>query len=329
MKRRQFITLLGGAVAAWPVVTRGQQQSIPIIGFLGSSSSDPSAHGPFADALREGLNGAGLAEGRHYVVEARWAHGDFDRLPALASELVNAGVTILATIGGDVAALAAKRATSKIPIVFVSGSDPVRSGLVQSLNRPGANITGVTVITSEIFAKRLELLRDMVPGTAVVGILVNRKNPNAEGEMKDIEVVAQRLNQRTAVANASSSAEFEPAIAELVARGATALLIHPDAFFTGYRQQLVSAVARHRLPAIYHFKEFVTSGGLVSYGADFPGAFRIAGAYIARILKGESPGNLPVQQPNKFELVINLKTARDIGVTVPPTLIARADEVIE
>jgi len=329
MKRRTFITLIGGLAATWPLAARAQRQAIPVIGFLGSSSSDPSAHGPLAEAVREGLRAAGLTEGRDYVVEARWAHGNFDRLPTLANELVGFGVTILVTIGGDVAALAAKKATSKIPIVFVSGGDPVRWGLVESFNRPGANVTGVSVIASDTFTKRLEILLELVPGTAVVGILVNRKNPNAGLEAKDIEVAAQRLNQRIVVVNASSSDEFPTAIAELAGLGAKALLIHPDAFFTGYRQQLVSAVALHRLPTIYHFKEFVAAGGLASYGADFPGAFRIAGGYVARILRGESPGNLPVQQANKFELVINLKTARDIGVTVPPALLARADEVIE
>jgi putative tryptophan/tyrosine transport system substrate-binding protein len=329
MKRRVFLGLAGSAALLRPNAARAQRQSIPVIGILGSSSPDPSAHGTLAAALREGLNDAGLAEGRHYTVESRWANGNFDLLPELARGLAEAGVTVLATIGGDVAALAAKKATSKIPIVFVSGSDPVRLGLVESFNRPGANVTGVSVVTSGTFAKRLEILLEMVPGTIVVGILVNRKNPNADGEAKEIEATARSIQQSIVVANASSTAEFEPAIAELVERKARALLIHPDAFFTGYRQQLVSAVARHKLPAIYHFKEFASAGGLVSYGADFPGAFRIAGGYVAKILRGETPANLPVQQPNRFELVINLKTAKEIGVSVPPTLLARADEVIE
>ena len=327
MKRRAFIA--GAAATAVLPFAAHAQQAMPVVGFLGTSSPDPSAHGPFDLALRQGLTEAGFIEGRNLIIQARWAFGDLGRLPALAAELIHSRVAVIATIGGDVAALTAKKATTTVPIVFISGGDPVRSGLVGSFNRPGGNVTGISVVTSGSLAKRLEMLREMIPGVAVVGVLSNRANPNAEAETKDVAVAARSLDQRIATANASSLADFEPAIADLVQRGAGALLVFPDVYFTGHREQLVAAVAKYRLPAIYHFREFVAAGGLMSYGANFSAAFRTGGAYVARILKGEKPGDLPVQQPTTFELVINLKTAKALGLNVPPTMIARADEVIE
>ena len=247
----------------------------------------------------------------------------------LAAELVRLPVALIATVGGDVTALAAKKATASIPVVFTAGGDPVQSGLVASLNRPGGNVTGVTVLTSGLFAKRLELLREIVPGAGIIGLLVNRNNPNMVAESKDIVATAGALGQRIVTANATAETAFDTALADLVRQGARAILVYPDAYFTGHREQLVAAMARTGLPAIYHFREFADAGGLISYGANFPGAFRLAGAYAGRILKGEKPGNLPVQQPTAFELVVNLKTAKAIGLAIPPSLLARADDVIE
>ena len=302
---------------------------MPVIGFLGASSPDPSAHGPFVAALRQGLAAAGFVEGRNLTIESRWAYGDFDKLPTLAAELVKHPVNVIATIGGDVTALAAKKATATIPIVFTSGADPVRSGLVASLNRPGGNATGITVLTSGLFAKRLELLREMVPGVEIIGLLGNRNNPNFAAETRDVVAAAAARGQRIVSANASVDTEFDAALAELARQGARAILIYPDAYFTGRREQLVAAMAHAGLPAIYHFREFAQSGGLMSYGANFPGAFRLAGGYVARILQGEKPGDLPVQQPTIFELVVNMKAAKALGLDVPLHLQQLADEVIE
>ena len=329
MRRREFITLAGGAAAAslWSSASGAQQ--MPVVGVLGSSSPDPTAHGPFVAALLHGLSSAGFIEGRNVVIESRWAHGNFDRLPALVAELVRHPVAVIATIGGDVVAIAAKRATATVPVVFTSGGDPIQLGLVDSFNRPGGNVTGVSVVTSGSFAKRLELLREMVPGVAVLGLLVNRTNPSAESLTNEIVAAARDLDQRIVFANASAVSDFESALTDLAQRGARALLVYPDVYFTGHRQQLVDAVARNGLPAIYQFREFAVAGGLMSYGANFPDAFRIAGGYIGRILKGEKPADLPIQQPTTFQLVINLKTAKTLGLAVPPTMLARADEVIE
>jgi putative ABC transport system substrate-binding protein len=302
---------------------------MPVVGFLGLTSSDPSAHGPFAAALRQGMAVAGFIEGRHVAIEYRWAHGNIDRLPELAADLAGRRVAVIATIGGDSVAISAKRATATVPIVFISGGDPILLGLVDSFNRPGGNVTGVSVITGGSFAKRLEILREMVPNAAVIGLLVNPTNPNVKSQTQDIIDAAHILNQRIVIAEASAALGFEPAIADLMRRGARALLISPDVYYTGLRGQLVAAVAQHGLPAMYHFREFTAAGGLMSYGANFPAAFRLAGGYVARFLKGERPADLAVQQPTTFELVINLKTAKALGLAVPATLLARADEVIE
>ena len=318
---------MGGA-AVWPLAARGQS-SMQVAGVLGSSSPDPSAHGPFVQALREGLANAGFVEGRNVRIELRWANGNFERLQPLAAELARHPVSVIATIGGDAVAIAAKQAAGGIPLVFTSGGNPIRLGLIESFNRPGGNVTGVSVITSGAIAKRLELLREMVPGAGVCGLLLNRSNPNAEAESHELEAAARTLGQPVTFANASNAKDFEPAVAELARVGASAVLVFPDVYFTGNRVLLVAALARHRLPAIYHFREFTLAGGLMSYGANFPAAFRIAGSYVGRILKGDKPADLPVQQPTSFELVINLKTAKTLGIAVPPTLLARADEVIE
>jgi ABC-type uncharacterized transport system substrate-binding protein len=328
MDRRDFITLLGGAVAAWPAVVRTQQPA-PVVGLLGSSSPDPSAHGPFVASLTQGLADTGFMAGRNLITVSRWAYGDFDKLPALATELVGHPVNVIATIGGDVTAQAAKRATATIPIVFTAGADPVQSGLVASLNRPGGNVTGITVLTSGLVAKRLELLREMVPGANIIGLLSNRNNPNLAVEAREVVAAAAARGQRIVTANASHDTEFDAAVADLARQGAGAILIFPDAYFTGRREQLVAAVARVGLPAVYHFREFAEAGGLMSYGANFSAAFRLAGAYVGRILKGEKPGDLPVQQPTGFELVINMKAAKALGLTVPLPLQQLADEVIE
>jgi putative tryptophan/tyrosine transport system substrate-binding protein len=328
MRRRDFIALGGGA-AAWLWSSAPDAQKMPVIGVLGSSSPDPTAHGPFVAALLHGLNSAGFSEGRNVAIESRWAQGNLDRLPTLAAELVLHPVAVIATIGGDAVAISAKKATETVPVVFTSGGDPIQLGLVKSFNRPGGNVTGVSVITSASFAKRLEMLREMVPGVAILGLLVNRTNPNAEFLTNDIIAAARAVNQRIVFANASATSDFEPALTGLVQRGARALLVYPDVYFTGHREQLVAAVARSGLPAIYHFREFAVAGGLMSYGANFPDAFQIAGTYVGRILKGEKPADLPVQQATTLQLVINLKTARTLGLAVPPTMLARADEVIE
>lgn len=330
MKRRKFITVLGGATAAgWSVVARAQLPVMPVVGFLGSSSPDPSAHGPFVASLLQGLAGAGFVEGRNMAIASRWAYGDFDKLPAIAAELVRHPVSVIATIGGDVTAQAAKKATTIIPIVFTAGADPVQSGLVASLNRPGGNITGITVLTSGLVAKRLELLREMIPGAETIGLLTNQNNPNLAAETTEVLAAAAARGQRIVAANASRDTEFDTALASLARQGAQAIFVFPDAYFTGRREQLVAAMARVGLPAVYHFREFVQAGGLMSYGANFPGAFRLAGAYVGRILKGEKPGDLPVQQPTIFELVINMRAAKALGLDVPLHLQQRANEVIE
>jgi len=329
MRRRKFITLLGGLAAAWPAVARAQQPAMPVVGFLSGSSPDPTAHGPFVASLRQGLADAGFVEGRNMAVESRWAYGDFNKLPALAAELVRYPVNVIATIGGDVTARAAKMATATIPIVFTAGADPVESGLVASLSRPGGNITGITVLTSGLVTKRLELLREMVPSADIIGLLSNRNNPNLAAETTDVVAAAAARGQRIVTANASQDTEFDAALGDLARQGARAVFIFPDAYFTGRREQLVAAMARIGLPAIYHFREFAEAGGLMSYGANFPGAFRLAGAYVGRILKGEKPADLPVQQPTKFELVINMKAAQALGLDVPLHLQQIADEVIE
>jgi putative ABC transport system substrate-binding protein len=325
--RRSFITLLGGAAAAWPLAARAQQATMPVIGYLSPTTS--AGYAPFLAAFRQGLGQAGYVEGKNVVIEYRRADDHLDRLPALAAELVARRVTVIATGGATAAALAAKAATSTIPIVFAVGADPVKFGLVASLDRLGGNVTGVSFLANTLVAKRLELLRELVPTATVIGALINPNNPNADTDTKDIEAAAVSLGRQVHVVYAGGEGGLETAFDGLVQRRAAALPIFPDAVFVGSRERLADLAARHKLPAIYTNRVYAEAGGLMSYGSIQTDAFREAGIYTGRILKGEKPSDLPVQQSTKFEFVINLKTAKALGLEVPPTLLAIADEVID
>ena len=327
MKRREFITLLGGAAAAWPLKVRAQQAGVPMIGFLSSRSPGESAM--HLGAFRRGLNEAGYIEGQNVAIEYRWADGQYDRLPALASELVASRVMVIAATGGNVSALAAKAATNTIPIVFIVGDDPVKLGLVNSLNRPGANATGASVFTTELGAKRLELLLELVPTASVIGLLINPDYQGAVAEAAAVRAAARESGRQILVLHASTEHEIDAVFAGFAQQRIDALLIDADALFVSRRDHLVALVARHSLPAIYDLREFATADGLMSYGTSLTDAYRLVGGYTGRILKGDKPAELPVQQPTKFEFIINLKTAKALGLEVPPTVLARADEVIE
>ena len=327
MRRREFITLLGGAAAAWPLAARAQQPTIPVIGYLSSTSSGPYA--PFVAAFQQGLKETGFVVGQNVTIEYSWAEGQFDRLPQLAADLVRRQVAIIAVGGGGVTALAAKDATSTIPIVFAFGSDPVKLGLVASLNRPGGNITGVSYLAVVLGLKRLELLREMLPKAAAIGFLMNPGSPNTAFDLPDMEAAARTLGQQLIIANASSDVEIGTAFETLMQQRADALVIQADPFLFSRRTDLAALALRDKIPTIYFERDFAAAGGLLSYGTDFVDANREAGIYAGRILKGAKPADLPVLQPTRFQLVINLKTAKALGLEVPPKLLALADEVIE
>jgi len=324
MKRREFITVLGGA-AAWPLAGRAQQAAIPVVGFLNSASADPYAMA--VRAFHQGLKGTGFVEGQNVAIEYRWAEGQYNRLPALAADLVHRRVDVI--VANTAAMLAARAATTTIPIVFTTSLDPVQLGLVASLSRPGGNVTGVTSLNVEVGPKRLELLHELAPAVNVVGFLVNPNNPNTQSLSRDLQAVAGKLGRQSHVLYASNERDFDRVFAELVQRRAGALVIGSDAFLTSHSEQLAALALRHALPAVYQYPEFTAAGGLMSYGGSLTELYRTAGTYAGRILKGEKPADLPVQQITKVELIINLKTAKALGLTVPLPLLGRADEVIE
>jgi ABC-type uncharacterized transport system substrate-binding protein len=326
MKRREFITLLGGA-AARPLAVRAQQPAMPVIGFLHVAFPGPYTQHLFA--FRQGLKQSGYVEGQNVSIEYRWATNETDQLPELAADLVRRQVALIVAAGGPPSALAARAATSTIPIVLVFGADPVRLGLVASLNRPSGNVTGVTFLATELVAKRLELLRELIPRATTVACLVDLRSVAGQEMLRDALAAAGMLGRQIAVMEARSDRDFEPAFATFVERQADALIVAASQLFDSNRDQLVALAARHKMPTIYQAREYVLDGGLMSYGASQRDAFRLGGLYVGQILKGEKPANLPVQQATKIELVINLRTAKALGLDIPPTLLARADEVIE
>jgi putative ABC transport system substrate-binding protein len=327
LKRREFITLLGGAAAAWPLAARAQQAAMPVIGFLNSASAGP--YRQFVDAFRRGLTETGYVEGRNVAIEYRWADDQYDRLPAMVADLVHRQVTVIAATSTP-AALAAKAATTTIPIVFEAGSDPIQLGLVNSLNRPGGNITGVTQLNWEVIPKRLELLHELLPTARVMVLLVNPTNPvYAEMQSRAVLAAAHTLGLELRVLNASAEGDFDSVFANLVHLRAGGVVIGGSTLFTSRIKQLAALAIQHVVPAVYQMREFVAAGGLLSYGSDITDAYRLAGIYTGRVLKGENPADLPVQQASKVELFINLKTAKTLGITVPLPLSGRADELIE
>jgi putative ABC transport system substrate-binding protein len=327
MRRRDFITLLGGAAAAWPLAARAQQPAMPVVGFLDSKSPDGSAR--IVAAFRRGLNGSAFIEGQNVAIEFRWAQNRYDQLPALAADLVRRRVDVIAATGGP-AALAAQAASATIPIVFRIAADPIAAGLVASLSRPGGNVTGVTSLNLEVGPKRLEFLHELVPTATIIAALVNPTNPsNAEVLSRDLQATARLLGLQLHLLRASSDADIDAVFATLTELRAGGLVIGTDALFTSRDEKLAALALRYRIPTIYQGREFVAAGGLMSYGGSFEDSYRLAGVYTGRVLKGEKPADLPVQQSTKVEMFLNLKSARALGIMVPLPLLGRADEVVE
>jgi putative ABC transport system substrate-binding protein len=326
VNRREFLSFFGGAAAAWPFVVWAQQ-AMPVIGFLNVQSASGRPHQ--VDAFRRGLAEVGYTENGNVAIEYRWAENQYDRLPELAADLVRRQVAVIAATGGAQAALAAKAATSTVPIVFTAGSDPVRAGLVPSLNRPGGNVTGVSFLTDALAAKRLGLLREVMRAPATIAVLINLQGPDAAGQLNDLRLASKAQGQPIYIAMASTQAEIDAAFSDISQNHAAALIVGADPFFNDRRQQIVALAARYSLPAVYESREFVLAGGLMSYGASITDAYRQAGVYTGRILKGERPSDLPVMQAVKFDFVFNTKTAKALGLELHPQLLATADEVIE
>jgi putative tryptophan/tyrosine transport system substrate-binding protein len=328
MRRREFISLLGGAAVAWPLAARAQQAKMPVIGFLGAESPDLFA--PRLRAFQQGLKETGYVEGQNVAIEYRWANGQYDRLPALAVDLGGRGVAVIVALGSAPAALAAKAATTTIPIVFFNGGDPIQLGLVTSLNRPSGNVTGVSSLNVEVGPKRIELLHEVVPTASVMALLVNPTSPRlSESTTKDAQAASLTRGLQLHVLHASTERDFEAAFATMAQLRVGGLVIGPDAFFISRGEQLGGLALRHAMPAIFQYRSFAAAGGLMSYGSDPADSYRAAGIYTGRLLKGEKPADLPVQQSTRLELIINLKTAKALGLDVPRVLVARADEVIE
>jgi putative ABC transport system substrate-binding protein len=326
MRRREFITLLGGAATTWPITARAQQQTMPMIGYLSVGSPDSAARN--LAAFREGLKEAGYVEGKNLLIEYRWSEGQ-DRLPELATELVRRRVAVIVSASGTPSVLAAKAATATIPIVFSVGTDPIAFGLVASLNKPGGNLTGVTLLFDEVASKRLELAHELMPATTIIALLVNPTNPNSETQSRDLEEAARKLALQLHTLRASTERDLDTVFATVAQLRAGALLIGGDAFFASRRGQIAALAARHAIPTISFMRSFAAAGGLMSYGGSLTDADRLLGVYTGRILKGEKPADMPVQQSTKVELIINLRTAKMLGITVPPNLLVGADEVIE
>ena len=331
MKRREFITLLGGAAAApsmfWPRSASAEQATMPVIGFLSSRSPAESSH--LVAAFRAGLQAGGYVEGQNVAIEYRWAEGQYDRLPALAVDLVRRGVAVLATTGGEPSALAAKAATSTIPIVFTVGGDPVKIGLVASLNRPGGNATGVSLLTTVPEAKRLGLLYELVPNAALIGVLINPNYQGAEAQSREVQDAARAIDRPIEIAMAGNDRQLEAAFGTLVQQHADALLVGADPFFGTRRDRIIALAAQFKLPAMYQFRDYPVAGGLMSYGINITDGYRQVGVYTGQVLKGAKPADLPIHQSIKFEFIINLKSAKALGLQIPDKLIALADEVIE
>ena len=327
MRRRELITLLGGAAAVWPLATRAQQPAMPVIGFLSTRSRDESAR--VVSAFQRGLAGTGYADGQNVIIEYRWALSQYDRLGALASELVRRPVNLIVAVGAEPSALASKAATATIPIVAIFSRDPVATGLVASLNRPGGNLTGISDLTSTLEPKRLELLRELVPQASTIAVVLNPTFPPSAQQRKDLEEAARALRVRLHILHASTDDEIEQAFASITQLNVPAFTIAVDPFLLTRREKIVALAARHAVPGMYFFRDYPLAGGLMSYGTDLADVYQKIGMYAGRVLKGDKPADLPIMQPTKFELLINLKTAKELGLTVPPTLLARADEVIE